>query len=344
MKRNLLLLFLLLLAIPILAADGELRIAEIGDLPLDSGETLADARIGYRVWGTAAGDGSNVLVVSTWFGGTSEALKGWIGEGNLFDTSRYCVIAFDALGNGVSSSPSNSETQKGASFPRITIRDMARSQHAVLTSILGLERVHAVSGVSMGGMQTFEWMFSYPGFMKKAVPIVGTPKQTAHDVLFWSTELDLIESSRGDAKATAAAMRAIGRMNQLELRTPEWIVEKTSATDLHAWSRSLGSLLETHDPENYAAQLRAMLDLDIYRRFGGSAEAAAEAIKPGLMIVVSLQDQTVRPEPARELARLAKAELVTLSGDCGHLATSCERDVLIREVHRFLERPEHVRE
>jgi homoserine O-acetyltransferase/O-succinyltransferase len=331
------LILLLLLVIPALASDGDLRFAAIGDLPLESGETLQDVRVGYRTWGTPSSDGSNVLVVSTWFGGTTEALKGWIGEGNLFDTSRFHVIAFDALANGVSTSPSNSETQEGASFPRITIRDMVRSQHAALTRVLGIDRVFAVSGVSMGGIQTFAWIFAYPDFMKKAVPIVGTPKQSAHDVLFWSAQLDLIESSRGNAVATAAAMRAIARMNQLELRTPEWVVANAPPDDVHGWARAQGDLLARHDPENYAAQLRAMIELDLYRGFGGSIERAAEALAPETFVIVAARDQTVRPEPARELARLAKARLLTLTGDCGHLATSCERELLIREVRRFLE-------
>ena len=184
-RRFAICLALLLLATPLAAGDGELGFAEIGDLPLDSGETLKSARVGYRTWGKLAADRSNILVVSTWFSGTSEGLAGWIGEGDLYDTARYHVIAFDALANGVSSSPSNSGTQKGAALPRITMRDMARSQHMALTRVLGIEHVRAVSGVSMGGMQTFAWLYAYPEFMDKAVPIVGTPRQTAHDMLFW---------------------------------------------------------------------------------------------------------------------------------------------------------------
>ncbi len=331
-----LLIALLLLATPLLAKDGELRFAEIGDLTLESGQTLEGARVGYRTWGTLAADRSNVLVVSTWFGGTSEGLAGWIGEGNLYDTSRFHVIAFDALGDGVSSSPSNSETQKGSAFPRITIGDMVRSQHAALTRVLGFERVYAVSGVSMGGMQTFEWIFRYPDFMQKAVPVVGTPKQSAHDLLFWGTQLELIESARGDAARTASAMRLVARMNQLEIRTPEWLVGQVTPAELPSWADKQTSSVGKIDAENYAAQLSAMMDIDVYREFGGDAAAAAKAMRPEVLIVVSLQDQMVRPEPARELARLAQAKLVTLTGDCGHLATSCERDVLVREVHRFL--------
>ena len=66
------------------------------------------------------------------------------------------MIFVDAFGNGVSSSPSNSETQPGSRFPTITIRDMVRQQHRFLTEVLGIEHLLAVTGISMGGMQSFE--------------------------------------------------------------------------------------------------------------------------------------------------------------------------------------------
>src|SRR5688572_11802331 len=102
-----------------------------------------------------------------------------IGAGRMLDPARYFVVAVDALGNGVSSSPSNSAIQAGEKFPRFTIRDMVHSQHELLTRILKLDQVFLVTGSSMGGMQTFEWVVSYPDFMKGAIPIVGTPSQTS---------------------------------------------------------------------------------------------------------------------------------------------------------------------
>ncbi len=315
-----------------LAARGDdQRFASLGDFKLESGETIRTCRIGYRVAGELNAARSNAIVVTTWFGGRSGDLQSSIGPGKLFDTSKHFVITIDALGDAVSSSPSNSSEQPGEMFPHFTMRDMVRSQHELLVRELKLDHVYAVSGLSMGGMQAFQWLLSYPEFMDKAVPIVGTPRQTSNDILLWQTQLDLLESFDASPKA----MRIIAGINAMELRTPSWIVKNVP---------SAPAMLETHrksleriDPFDYMSQLRAMIGHDVYRDFDGSPERAAKAIKARLLVVVALQDEMVNPEPARELARVAGARVVTLTGDCGHLASACEAEVMRREVARFLD-------
>lgn len=76
----------------------------------------------------------------------------------MVDPAKWFLIAVDALGDGVSSSPSNSETQHGPAFPAFNTRDMVDAEYRMVTETFGIKHLHAVMGVSMGGMQTFEWM------------------------------------------------------------------------------------------------------------------------------------------------------------------------------------------
>lgn len=317
------------------ADDGSLRMAMIGDLGLDSGQTIRNCRVGYRTWGTLDASKGNAILVPTWFGSTSEGLSSWIGNGKLYDTSRYYVIAVDALGDGVSSSPSNSSDQPGTAFPRFTVRDMVRSQHELVTRMLHLDHLYAVSGISMGGMQTFQWVVSYPEFLAKAVPILGTPRQTAYDLLLWKTELDLIDSLRDNPRQEAAVLKAVAGIQALELRTPAWIAGHVTRDSLAAFQHDEETAVGRLDLRDYASQLRAMIDHDIYRD-AGSPELAARAIKAWMLVVVSDQDHMVNPAPAVQLARLTRSEILTLTGDCGHLAPGCEQAKLLREASRFL--------
>jgi homoserine O-acetyltransferase len=286
-----------------------LHIAHLGDFALENGQVIHDCRIGYRTYGSLAADKSNVLVVTTWFGGTTEGLESWIGPGKLYDSSKYFVVAIDAFGDGVSSSAAN-----------FTMRDLVRSQHALLTRKLKLDHVFAVSGLSMGGMQTFQWVVSYPDFMTKAVPIVGSPKLTAYDLLLWKTELSLMDSPMG--------MKAAADINEMHLHTPAWITSHVK--DVDALMKTHEEALAKLEVSDYASQLRAMIGLDV---------GSAENVRAKMLIIVSAQDHMVNPNPAIEFARATKSELITLTSDCGHLATACESERLTHEVARFLSAP-----
>ena len=106
---------LLLAALP-LVAQSEQKFAELRNLRLAGGETISLCRLGYRTTGPLNADKSNAILWPTWFSGTSDQIASYLGPGKLVDTDRFFVITTDALGNGVSCSPSNQPKP----FPAIT--------------------------------------------------------------------------------------------------------------------------------------------------------------------------------------------------------------------------------
>jgi homoserine O-acetyltransferase len=312
------------------AQEGGQQTAALGDLKLESGEVIRDCRIGYRTYGRLDASKSNAILFPTWFGGTTEQLAGNFGSGKTVDTSKYFVIAVDAIGNGVSASPSNSHAQPRLKFPRFSIRDMVESQHRLVTEVLHLNHLRAVMGISMGGMQTFEWMAAYPDFMDRAIPIVGSPRLMSFDVLLWQAEIHAIEADanweNGDYTARpSAAMRTVSDIHNLALSTPAYYGRQNAAKDMASvLAAAEKALLEQADPNDYYRQLQAMLGHDIFRRFGGDPKRAAAAVHSKVTVIVAVQDHMVNPGPAEEFAALLKASIVQLAGDCGHISTGCE--------------------
>lgn len=329
--------FLLLSSTTYAAEAPPLQRAELGALRLESGATLLDAAVTYRTAGTLNADRSNAILFPTWFTGTAEHLFAFDAT-NLVDTSRFYLITVDALANGASSSPSNSTRQPGVDFPAVSIGDMVSAQHRLLTDVLGITHLHAVVGISMGGMQTFEWITAHPDFMDKAVSIVGTPRLPAYDLLLWNTQLAVLELAERCDCQHEEALAVAGLLNQLAIQTPDYLARefpRERTNELVQQGRDGGAVTNLHDR---AAQLRAMLAHDVSRSQGGAMERAAGVVTAELLVVASLQDRAVSAAPALEFAELVDADVIELDNDCGHTALFCAPEAGV-EISRFLGQP-----
>ncbi len=320
----------------------ELRFADLGDFSLVSGQVIQRCKIGYRTFGELDEKKSNGILFPAWFSGSSQDLAQYIGPGKMVDSSKYFVIAVDPLGNGVSSSPSNSTAQPGAAFPRFTIRDMVVSQHRLVTETLGISRLRAVMGISMGGMQTLQWIVSYPAFIDKAVTIVGSPRLAPYDLLLWTTQLAIIEEALKDhadpREARTAAMGMIARIQDLALSTPaHFNAGVTRETLERSIAQKSAERIQRSDPYDWAAQLRAMIDHDVTQPFGGDVDRAAAEVEAEVLVVAAEQDHMVTPGPVLEFAEHLDADTVILDGDCGHLAPGCELKEMQEAVRDFLD-------
>ncbi len=163
-------------------------------MPLESGEKLGPITLAYETYGTLNKQKTNAILVLHALSGDAHAAGagGWwdslIGPGKGLDTNKYLVICSNVIGGCKGStgpSSTNPKTGKpyGADFPIITIGDIVNAQKQ-LVDHLGIEKLLAVIGGSMGGMQVLQWMVSYPEKIRSAIPIATTMKHTPQQIAF----------------------------------------------------------------------------------------------------------------------------------------------------------------
>ena len=161
------------------------------------GATIKGVKVGWESYGTLNADRSNAILVTHFFSGTSHAAGKYkperqgrraigtpiIGPGKAIDTNKYFVLSSDTLVNLNANTPNvvttgpatiNPDTGKpyGTSFPVVTMRDFVNVQKALLDS-LGIRKVKAVVGASMGALQAYEWAVAYPDMVERIVPVIG---------------------------------------------------------------------------------------------------------------------------------------------------------------------------
>jgi len=176
---------------------------------LESGESLGPITVAYETYGTLNARGDNAVLILHALTGSAHAAgyhtprdrePGWwdplIGPGRVFDTNRYFVICSNVLGGcyGTTGPASvNPATGKpyGMSFPVVTIRDMVRVQKRLLDH-LGVKRLVAVIGGSMGGMQALEWAVTYPGYADCVIPIATSAQLTPQCIAFNTVQREAI--------------------------------------------------------------------------------------------------------------------------------------------------------
>jgi homoserine O-acetyltransferase/O-succinyltransferase len=325
----------------LVAAGQSLQVASIGDLHLQNGQSIRDCKIAYRTFGKMNAAHSNAILFPTWFSGTTKDLVDKVGPGKLVDSTNYFVITVDALGDGLSSAPSNSTLQPRMRFPEFSIRDMVESQHILLTRILHIQHLRAVMGISMGGMQTFQWITAYPDFMDLAIPIVGSPRLTSYDLLLWTSEAHAIQDSptwqKGDYTGVPQCMRVVADIHALAGQTPDyWLAQTPPQAFAGTLQTTEKNGMGGFDCNNWLRQLQAMIGDDVFQPFGENPKKAAAAVKAKVLVVASLQDHMVNPHPGLEFAKLLHARTLELNSACGHGATGCDAARIETAVAEFL--------
>lgn len=365
------LLMLGLFAMPLAAAElppVEKRVFETQHFETFGGEVIPNVRVGWEAYGKLDADRSNVILVTHHFSGTSHAAGRYsdddaepgywdaiIGPGKAIDTDRFYVISSDTLVNAnvhdelvITTGPAsiNPATGKpyGLDFPVVTIRDFVEVQRLLLES-LGIERLHAVIGASMGSLQALEWAVAYPDGVDRIVSVIGAGRMRAWEIAVlesWARPVRLDPNwNGGDYYGGTAPLDGLTASMALvtqqalhpaffEARFPahtniapevlESVTQGFEVTDW-LWQRARRRA-RAMDANHVLYLVRA--SQTFVAGHGNDMARALESVRARALFLPAAGDLLLRPELAREAQRELQAQgkpvsLYEIDGDMGHL-------------------------
>ncbi|MET0365650.1 MAG: homoserine O-acetyltransferase [Sphingobium sp.] len=352
-----------------------------GPLQLDGGAALSPVEIAYESYGALNADGSNAILICHALTGDQYVASthpvtgkpGWwtrlVGAGLPIDPARHFIVCANVLGSCMGSSgPASIDPATGEPFamrfPVITIADMVRAQ-AMLLDHLGVGRLFAVVGGSMGGMQALSWPTLFPDRVESAIVIASTSRHSAQNIAFHEVGRQAIMADprwRGgayyaDGQAPASGL-AVARMAAhityiSEAGLTEKFGRRLQARDaitfgfdadfqVESYLRHQGlSFVDRFDANSYLYITRAMDYYDIAEDHGGSL-AAAFAETRARFCLVSFDTDWLYPTAESRLivhalnAAGREVSFVELSSPFGHDAFLLDVPELARVVDGFL--------
>ena len=371
-------------------------------LPLDCGRELHPVRIAYETYGTLAAARDNVVLVCHALSGDAHAAGysdapaaagtrdgfgaedrdadrgrslGWwdgmIGPGKAFDTDRFFVVSTNLLGGcrgttGPSSRDPATGQPYGSAFPVITVADMVRAQRAFLTQ-LGLERLAAVAGGSLGGMQALEWAVLYGDQVDAIVCIASTHALRPQGIAWNAIARNSITADPawqgghyyGTGGTPARGMgvaRMVGHVTYLSAQALaqkfgrrlqnaddiRYVLEEPEFEVESYLRHQADNFVKRFDANTYLYTSRALSYFDLARQYGaGDLVAALRTVRARTLLISFSSDWLYPPGDSEELAAALRAagkeaELHVIDAPYGHDCFLLEEARQTPIIRRFL--------
>jgi homoserine O-acetyltransferase len=360
------------LAAPAFAYDGLVEkktFAMKGPYRTLGGAEIAEVKVGYETIGTLNAAGDNAILIPHFYSGNShfagrykedDKVRGYwdgiVGPGKPLDTEKYFLVGVDSLCNlntrdgvtvttGPASIDPGTGKPYGRSFPPVEMGDFVQVQKALLEA-LGVKRLHAVMGASMGALQSWDWAARHPDFVPRIVSVIGAPAADAYSIMLVGTWADAIKADPawnagdyyGKAEPVAGLAMAFKLVN-LNARAPAWASQAfgrkpaESANDPKAaWSNAYAieqwndaaaaSRAKITDANHFLCLAKANQTFVL-----GSKETLEEglaAVKAKALILPAKGDLLLFPALSRQARDILEAqgkrvEYQELEGPLGHL-------------------------
>ncbi|NLU49001.1 MAG: homoserine O-acetyltransferase [Syntrophomonadaceae bacterium] len=359
-------------------------------LPLDCGRTIAPVDVEYELYGKLNEERDNAILivhalsgdahVAGWAADAEELGRPWlktrpgwwdtmVGPGKAFDTEKYCVICSNILGGcygttGPASIDPETNRPYGLRFPVVTVGDWVRLQER-LVSYLGIQRLLAVAGGSLGGQQALEWALAFPDRVDSVIICAAAARLSDQGLAFNAVgrhaimtdpnyrQGDYYDGSTPDQGVAIARMLAhITYLSEVAMNRkfgrrfcngegPGFHLGVDF--EVEGYLRHQGkAFAERFDANSYLYITRAMDYYDAAAWGGGDIDQACQRIKSRLLLVSFSSDWLYRPEQTKELAQALYrnrklASYVNIDSSYGHDAFLLETDKLSYLVRCFLE-------
>jgi homoserine O-acetyltransferase len=259
-------------------------------------------RVGYATWGTLNSAKSNAILLLPGTSGSRHSYDALIGPGKTYDTDKYFVIGADPIGGGNSSSPKDG---LGPSFPKYTIRDMVRAEHELITKGLGISKLLAVGGFSMGSFQAVEWGIHFPDAMGGLIMIGPAARMDHHLASYITAILATItldpkyQGGKYTENPTEGLRRAAliyfpwGVSDQYLASLSDEAFEKAMNAAGDSWAQ--------WDANSLIGRYVASRDFNASQPFGGDMAKALSQIKASVLLMPSSSDRNIPAYLTKEL-------------------------------------------
>jgi len=347
----------------------EKKVFELETYTTVSGATIKDLRIGWEAYGEPNAAKDNVILVTHYFSGNSHAAGKYsaedarpgywdsiIGPGKAVDTEKFYVISSDTLVNLGAKNPKvtttgpasiDPDTGKpyGMTFPIVTIRDFVEVQKKLLES-LGITKLHAVMGASMGSLQAYEWAAAYPQMVERVIPVIGSGWADGNLIAWlniWAAPIKVDPNwNGGDYYDGEPPLKGLAEsLKVVTLHAQHW--EWANGTFGRAWAdkgqdpaASFDHLYKIEAVLDGAGMARAKTsDANhflylakanqlFYAGHGGSLFEGLLAIEAPVLMIHTDEDLIFFPEEVRETAAVIRSDgtpvrILELQGNRGHL-------------------------
>jgi len=304
------------------AARADTQIFSLFDFQFEDGTVMPELRIAYDTQGSLSAARDNAILLLHETLGDRHSFDALIGPGKLFDTTRFFVITADAIGGGESTSPADGT---GQDFPRYTIRDMMAAEYALVSRGLGLTRLNAIVGRSMGAFIGLEWAIQHPDMPQGLVLLAPSPRSDANyktiiDLMISAVALDPDWNGGRYERNPVEGLRHAG-MTYYPWSVSAAYLDRIAEMQLAQESEAAAKNFAAWDANALVLRLAACRGHDVGASADGDVDAALAHVAVPVLLLPSASDRLIGLSGARRLkATLPHPTYAEIPGDLGNTA------------------------